>query len=497
MQGRSRRFLEPTRRGLFVFGAGALAAAALPTPGDAQVLSAETQQPEQPDFSERMVRSHHRPVTTSHSILDRSGRVPCVLVMDDDGNWLHGRLHYDGAPYSQPGAGVDPNNTDPEWIAAQYQFTASTTKVVALLAAIEWIKEQAAAGPHPQDAMPADALLHPGLQPYARVLGRPVSLTPRINTGGIMFHSHPNLDRRGTVNSLTIDEVLRLSELFSTNDLVAYLDRATGGALHRKMGEVCQRLNMQDSTFPSVHGMSVAEGGQRVDCRSTGGEMIHALRVLDKLHPEFAPYVQQIVFNPANTRLASLRAGGLRPRSQYIEGPDTGSSRVMLAAAPHIDETGRDLDAAYDPRADVQVASAEGAVEAADSEQAGGGDDESGAEDDDADDEPVSGIRGVRMMKTGQLGTETTRVGRGRRRRTVMLPPHRRTSWRTSLGMATRVIDGIERKIYFWTSNDSATQRHAAIDEALDVGFSTLQSRIRLARATPPSPGEAPLVPAL
>lgn len=436
-----------------------------------------------PVFNERMARLPYSPVSPATNIQDQR-RTPAIVVMDEQGSIIYGRYDFSGGPYSVPARGITRTESNPEVIAAQYQFTASITKVITLLAAIEWIKEEAAKGPHESDAIPSDPLLHPGLEPYAGVLGRTLSLTPRINTGGIMFHR--DIDPRGTIDSLEINQVILLSQLYSTNDLLSYFRRhinASGGrTLDQRISDICQRLNMQDSTFPTVHGMGGTVEGRRVDCRSTAAEMLHAMRVLDNMHPEFAVYVQQIAYRPANHQLAALRNGELRPRTQYIEGPLRGP-RVTLAAAsapadPYIDSSARDLNAAFDPLTETTTDGS--AATATNDEDAPGPDD--GADDDVG---PVRGYEGVRMMKTGQLGTDKNRRGR-------MLRANRRTSWRTSLGMATRVIDGVEHKIYFWTSSDSAGQRQNAIREALREGFGRLEINSRLARANPPQTPQAP-----
>lgn len=494
MQLRSRLLATQDRRTFLKFFSMGVAAAATVPDAFAQEVPPPPEPAEPLGFVERMVRLAHRPVIAARSIIGRSSRMPAIVVMDDEGNYIYGRLDYQNGPYSVPPRGVRRSEDRAEWIAAQHQFTASTTKVVALLAAIDWIKEQAALGPREGDASPIDPLLHNGLRQYAFVLGRKVPLTPRINTGGIMFHRE--IDPRGTIDELTVDEVLRFSEMFSTNDLLAYFNRYMslpengGKSLSERMRTVCERLNMTDSTFPTVHGMGSTARDQRIDCRSTAAEMMHALRVLDVLNPEFAPYVQQVRFYPENEQLSSLR-DEMRPNTQYIEGPARGSQeRVVQVAAtinePLIDDSGRDLNAAYvpPPVGDEPAAPGDDTGPADDGLTEDGQGDSSDTATDGPDttieDEgPRGGYAGVRMLKSGQLGQEKNRRGR-------WLKKARRTSWRTTVGMASRVIDGIERKIYFFTSSDSAGQRQNAIREAVREGFDRLEIRSRMARAEPP-----------
>lgn len=456
----------------FLFGGTAVAlTAAMSSQTAAQAPATELV----PDvMSERMVRGLFYPVTTASNISVMNSRAPMVIVADASGTIVDGGLGFDEVRVSTPHPNLmaGPVN-DPNFLAAQYQYTASTTKVVALLAIIDWLKEEAAGPTRVADRMPADPLLDERLALYARVLGRPISLEPRINSGGIEFDDE--IDGRRTISELSVDEIMRFSMQFSTNDLLEHLSRhmqqTTGRDLRERMAVVCERLNMQDSRFVTVSGMSSQRDGARVDCVSTPAEMLHAVRVLDQLNPEFAPYMGLTLYQPANPRLATLRPEGFSTRVQYVEGVRTGEPVQNFAAL-----SGPALSTASTADADDTMA---GEGEAIDNESAAGGgetdEDVAAASDsfapDEGEGEPRFGIAGVRLAKSGKLGAPSRRVrvrvsnSRGRIVRVWRNTPF--TEWRTFVCKYEEPATG--NIFYGWVSADTAEGRVNGIERMIGM----------------------------
>jgi hypothetical protein len=244
------------------------------------------------------------------------GRVPLVVAADaDTGEILYSEFFYGECREAARLPNLDELLGNHEAAADVRVHIASVSKRMALHAIAEWIQEQAEQQTVSDDRRPADALLHPGLEQFSSILARTVPITARARATERVAFTHSFLRTPTAVESLTLDEAIRIVMLISANDVLEAINDMMGGTLPARMNAIASRLGLRDTHYFTCTGLPLREGGGRSDNYSTPRDQIMSEIAFADEHPAFLPYLSQLSFTPQRSELASRL---IRRQTRYV-----------------------------------------------------------------------------------------------------------------------------------------------------------------------------------